>query len=97
MTPDVSGFAGLKVAIRPVATSSTTDDAITGVIAGAGPVTVNVAVVIDRGSIRNPEGTLKVALMLAPGHTPVAFADGLVLTTETFAGAVGPAVVNVQT
>ena len=46
----------------PVAVSSTTDAAVTGVRAGDGPVTVNVVALIVVGSIRNPDGTVNVAL-----------------------------------
>ena len=70
--------------MRPVTASSTTDAAVTGV--KAGPVNVNVAEVTVEGSIRWPEGTLKVALTLALGHTPVAPAAGLMDSTETFGG-----------
>ena len=89
------------MAIRPVAESSTTDEATTDAEAGGGPTTVNVAVVTVRGSILKPEGTLKVALMAALGHTLLAFAEGLVDCTETLAAATGGStdvpVVNVHT
>ena len=83
-TPDVSATCGVNVAIRPVAASSTTDAAVTGV--KAGPVRVKVVDVSVDGSIRKPDGTLKVALTLAFGHTVVAPAAGLVDNTETFGG-----------
>ena len=103
MTPAVSGLVGVKVAMRPVAASTITDAAATGVAPGAGPVTMKVAVVTVDGSSRNPEGTLNAALILAPGHTPVAPAVGLVESTDTFVGPPGgggmiaPAVVKVHT
>jgi len=65
--------------MRPVAASSTTDAAVTG--AEPGPVTVNVNVLIVSGSMRKPEGTLKVALMLALGQTPTAPPVGATATT----------------
>ena len=80
----MSAASGVKVAIRPVAASSTTDAAVTGV--KAGPIKVKVVDVNVDGSIRKPEGTLKVALTLAFGHTPVAPTAGLVDITETFGG-----------
>jgi hypothetical protein len=69
----------------------------TCVDAGAGPVTVNVVGVNVVGSIRNPDGTVKVALMPAVGHTAGALAVGLVETTDTFPAALATVVVNVQT
>lgn len=97
VVPALRGLSGVKVAMRPVALSRTTDAAVTGTGMGDGPATVKVAVLIMVGSIRIPEGTLKVALMAALLHTPVPFALGLVDSTETFAGAAGPAVVKVHT
>ena len=91
----VSGSSGVKVAIRPVAASRTTDDATTDVVPGAA-VTVNVAALTVSGSMREPEGTLKVAL-IAVIQTPEVPAPGLVEDTETLASAIGPAVRNVQT
>jgi hypothetical protein len=81
----------------PVAGSREMEAAVTGVEAGAGPVTMNVAGVTVLGSIRKPEGTAKVALMAAAGHTPVAFAAGFVDSTVTFPAAAGAAAVKVQT
>ena len=66
----------MNVAICPVAASRDTDAAVTGVEAGAGPVTMNVVGVTVVGSMRDPEGIVKVALMADAGHTPVAFAAG---------------------
>jgi len=93
----VRGAFGTNVAMVPVAASRETDDAVTGVEAGAGPVTMNVVGVKVVGFIRDPEGTVKVALMAEVGHTPVALSAGLVEDTVTFAGAVGAAAVNVHT
>ena len=84
MTPAVSALAGVNVAMRPVAASSTTEEAVTGVEAGAGPVTVKLAVVTVDASMRKPDGTLKVALILASAHTPAAPAAGLVDSTDIF-------------
>ncbi len=64
--------------------------------AGAGPVTVNVVGVTVVGSIRRPDGTVKVALMPAVGHTELALAAGLVDVTETFPAAFGAAAVKVH-
>lgn len=63
----------------------------------AGPVSVKLAALTDAGSIRSPEGTLKVALTEASVHTPVAPAVGLVDNTEIFAALAGPLVVKTQT
>ena len=52
--------------MRPVAASSTTDDAMTG--AEAGPVTVKLAVVTVAGSMRKPDGS---AYRLVPVELPV--------------------------
>ena len=97
MVETANALCGVKVAMRPVAESRVTDDATTGVEPGAGPTTANVAVFTVNGSIRSPDGTLNVALMEAPGHTLVAFADGLVDCTETLAVGPGADAVNVQT
>src|SRR5207253_7897856 len=51
--PATSGAAGVKVAMRPVAASSTTEEATTA----DGPFTVNTEELIEFGSIRRPEGT----------------------------------------
>ena len=91
------GPFGVKVAIRPVGLSRTMDDAVTGVKAGPGPVTVKLAALMVVGSIRVPEGTLKVALMVAVVHTSFAPAMGLVESTVTFAGGTGVVVVKVHT
>ena len=87
----------MNVAMYPVAGSRETDAAVTGVEAGAGPVTMNVVGVTVVGFMRDPEGTVKVALMAAPGHTPIALAAGLVESTDTFAAAAGAAAVKVHT
>src|SRR5687767_11684906 len=65
--------------MRPVAASSATDAAATGV--EPGPVRLNVAVLIVAGSMRTPEGTLKVAFRGAPGHTPEAALSGTTALT----------------
>ncbi len=88
---------GLKVATRPVAASRVTDAAMTGVSAGAGPVTLKVAALTVAGSMRRPEGTLNVALAVALGHTPVALTAGLVESTDTLAAGAAAAVVKVHT
>ena len=85
----MSAFCGVKVAIVPVAESSVTDAAVTGVNVGAGPASVNVAAVTLRGSMRKPTGTVKVALMVAFGHTADWPAVGLVDLTETGVGVGG--------
>ena len=88
----------MKVATRPVTISSETDAGITEAkLNGPGPFTVKVPAVIVVGSMRAPEGTPKLALIAAPGQTPVAPAVGLVESTEMLAGATAPAVRNVQT
>src|SRR3954463_12653058 len=61
VTPAVRGTAGVNVAIVPVALSSTTEEATTG----PGPVTVKTELLMLRGSIRNRDGTLNVALMVS--------------------------------
>ena len=81
----------------PVAPSSTTDPAVTGVDAGAGPVKRKVAAVMADGSMRKPAGSLNVALTAALGQTLPAFAAGLVDSTEMLAGVVAAAVVKLQT
>ena len=48
------------------------------------------------GFMRRPEGTAKVALMVALGHTPVAAASGVVDITVIAPAAVAAAVVKVQ-
>jgi hypothetical protein len=83
--PGAKALSGVQVAMRPVATSRITEAAVTGVEAGAGPMTVKVAALTARGSIRKPEGTLKVALTVAVGHTPLTATAGEVESTETFA------------
>ena len=89
----------MNVAMVPVAASRETDAAVTGVEAGAGPVTMNVVGVTVVGSMRDPAGpgTAKVALMADVGHTAVALMAGFVEDTVTFAGAVGAAAVKVHT
>ena len=72
-----------------MAASSTTDDATMALNAGAGPVTVNVAVVTVAGFILAPEGTLKVALTLVLGHAVADPAIGFVDSTETFVATPG--------
>src|SRR3954463_12966851 len=67
-TPTVSGALGVKVAMCPVAGSSTTEDAVTG----AAPVTVKTPELIELGFICRPEGTLNVALTVAVGHIAAA-------------------------
>ena len=91
------GLCGVNVAMRPVAASKVTDAAITGVEAGAGPVTLNVVGVNVVGSIRSPDGTVKVALIPAVGHTALALAAGFVESTDTFPVALGAAAVKVHT
>jgi hypothetical protein len=81
----------------PVLGSNETDAAVTGVEAGAGPVTMNVVGVTVVGFMRNPDGTVKVALMAAAAHTPVALAAGLVRDTDTFPGTLVAAAVKVHT
>jgi hypothetical protein len=81
----------------PVAVSSVIDDAVTGVDAGNGPVTVKVVAFTVVGFIRKPEGTVKVALMPVFGHAVAELAAGLVEATDTCPAAVGPTVVNVHT
>ena len=93
MTPAVRVASGLKLAMRPVAASSTTEPATTGTRPGAGPVTVNTAELMVDGSMRRPDGTLKVALMLALVQTPPALAAGWVDSTETLAGGTAVAAV----
>ena len=99
----MSALAGVKVATLPVAASSDTDAAITGVDAGAEPLTIKVAAVKDDGSKRAPEGTVKVALMVALGHTLEAALAGEIERTEISdgppgsGGITGPALVNVHT
>src|SRR5450759_4117499 len=93
----VRSLCGVNVAIVPVAASSATDAAVTEVTAGDGPVTVNVAALTVLGSIRRPEGTVKVALTDAFGHTPDSPAVGLVDFTVTFAALTAAAVVKVHT
>ena len=96
--PGVRELVGVKVPMVPVATSSTTDAAVTDVDAGAGPVTVNVVALTVLGFIRRPTGTVNVALTDAVGHTPVWPAAGLVDATEIFAGGrAAVAVVKVHT
>ena len=73
------------------------DAGMTADSAGGGPVTVKVITFSDAGSNLEPEGRLKVALMVALGQTAFALAAGLVEITEMFAGAVGPAVMKLQT
>ena len=73
------------------------DAGMTGDSGGGGPVTVKVITFSDAGSNLEPDGTLKVALMVALGQTAFALAAGLVEITEMFAGAVGPAVMKLQT
>ena len=87
----------MNVAMRPVAGSRDTEAAVTGVEAGAGPVTINVAGVNVVGSMRKPEGTEKVAFTPVAGHTPVAFAAGFVDNTATLPAAAGAAAVKVHT
>ena len=85
------------MAICPVAASSETDAAVTGVEAGAGPVTMKVEDVTVVGFRRNPEGTVKVALTAEVGQIPVALAAGLVESTETLPAAVGAAAIKLHT
>src|SRR5437764_4570850 len=59
VVPATSGAAGVNVAMRPVAASSSTEDATTG----AGPFNVNTPELIEFGSMRRPDGTLNVALI----------------------------------
>src|SRR5204863_9886968 len=95
-TPLVRAAAGVKVAMRPVGASSATVAAGTATMPG--PVNVKVVDVMVSGSMRSPEGTVKVALTVAAGHTPAAAARGFVEPTETFAGGIGAAaVVKVHT
>ena len=93
----------MKVAVTPVAVSSTTDEAMILPKFGPGPVTRKVAAVTVAGFILAPEGTLKVTLMLAFGQAVVEPAIGLVDSTETFVASPGGGgttiiaeVVNVQ-
>ena len=72
----------MKVAMRPVASSSETEDALTGVRSGAAFVTMKVVASTVNESMRVPDGTSKDALMVAPGHVPTALAVGLVSMTE---------------
>jgi hypothetical protein len=80
-----------------VAASRVTDAAVTGVDVGAGPTKVKVVAVNEVGSIRVPDGTEKVALIAAFGHTVLALAVGFVESTETFPAALAAAAVKVQT
>ena len=91
-----SAAAGVKVAIRPVALSTPMVAAVTGTRPGAGPTTVKLVALMVSGFMRRPEGTAKVALMVALGHTPVAAASGLVEDTVIAPAAVAAAVVKVQ-
>ena len=93
----MSGFCGVNFAMRPVAASRTTEAAATGVDVGAGPTTVNVVGVSVVGSIRKPEGTVKVALTPAVAHTVVALAAGFVDSTETCPAALGAAALKIHT
>jgi hypothetical protein len=49
------------------------------------------------GSIRKPEGTVNVALMVALGHTAIAPVAGVVDSTDTLAGGTAAAVLKLQT
>jgi hypothetical protein len=80
-----------------VAASSVTADAVTGANPGAGPVTVKVVDESVVGLIREPDGTVKVALIAAFGHTVLALAAGFVDSTDTFPAALGAAAVKVHT
>ena len=91
----MSELSGVKVAMRPVGVSSATDAAVTTVTPG--PVRIKVPVVTVAGSIRKPEGTVKVALTLELEHTAGAPAAGLVESTETDADGAAVAVVKVHT
>ncbi len=71
------------------------DDAVTAT--NAALVTVKVVALSVCGFMRKPDGTLKVALMGAVGHTPVAAAAGIVEVTVTFPGAAAAPVVKVHT
>ena len=93
--PGVKAISGLKVATRPVAESSNTDAAVT--LDCAGPVSVKIAALMVAGSMRSPDGTLKVALTDASVHTPVVPAAGLVESIEMLAALTGPLVAKVQT
>src|ERR1700674_1041164 len=97
VTPAVSALWGVNVAMRPVAGSRATDAAVTGVEAGAGPVTIKVVGVNVVGSILKPDGIGKVALMPALGHPVLALAAGLVESTDTFPTGLGAAAVKVHT
>src|SRR5579872_4732454 len=98
MTPGLSALWGVKVAMVPVAGSSTTEAAVTGAKPGPGPVTVKVTLLMVVGSICRPDGTLKDALTFVLGHTLIAFAAGASATTETgFGGPIVAAVVNAHT
>src|SRR5580700_3282130 len=97
ITPALRGACGVNVAICPVAASSETVAAATGVEAGAGPVTMKVADVTVVGFRRNPEGTVKVALMADAGQTPLALGAGLVDSTETLPAAVAAAATKLHT
>ena len=81
--------------MRPVAASSNTDAALTGVTPG--PVTMKVAAFTVDGSIRVPEGTEKVALTLALGQTPDPPVAGVVELTVTLATGAAETVVKVHT
>ena len=89
-------MAGVKVTIRPDALSTVTDAAVTAVDAGAGPLSVNVADVTVCGSMRLPDGTEKVALIVESGQALLLPLTGLVDATEMAAGAIGPVVVKLQ-
>ena len=83
--PASIGASGVKVAMRPVATSSTTEDAST--LVPPGPVSVKLPALIVAGSMRRPEGTAKVALMASVRQTLAAPSAGLVDATLIMAGA----------
>ena len=75
-------MAGVKVTMRPDALSTVTDAAVTVVDAGAGPLSVNVADVTVCGSMRLPDGTEKVALIVESGQALPLPLTGLVEDTE---------------
>ena len=87
----------MNVAIWPVEGSKLIDAAVTGVEAGAGPVTTNVVGVNVVGSIRKPDGTVKVALIPPLEHAVFEPAAGLVEPTDTLPTGLGAAAVKVHT
>lgn len=82
------------MAILPVAASSSTDAGVT--LFCPGPVSVKVAELMVKGSMRSPDGTLKVALIDASVQMLLLPAAGLVESTDMFAALTGPLVVKVQ-